>query len=84
MSQALVASSKLPPLKAAKGNLKKVKGETRITVSCTEVEALVFGARNDPEKAFGRRKNRAPRGVPDPKEWKSVDMEDKDEELESK
>lgn len=77
-------SSELPPSKAAKGNPKKVKGETRITVSCAEVEALVFGARHDPEKAFGRRKNRAPRGVPEPKEWKSVDMEDKDDGPSSK
>ena len=66
--------------KTIKGNAKKIKGETRITVSCGEVEALVFGARNDPEKAFGRRKNRARRGVPDAKEWKSVDMEEKDDE----
>ena len=53
-----------------------MKGETRITVSCDVVEAVVFGARHDPEKAFGRKKNRAPRGAPEPKEWKSVDMED--------
>ena len=67
------------PSKTIKGNQKKVKGETRITVSCDEVEAVVFGARNDPEKVFGRRKNRARRGAPEPKEWKSVDMEDGDD-----
>lgn len=68
-----------PPSKVTKGNAKKNKGETRITVSCAEVETLVFGPRDDPEKAFGRKKNRARRGVPDGKEWKSVDMEDKDD-----
>ena len=69
-----------PPLpKPTKGFSKKTKGETRITVSCAEVEALVFGLRQDPEKAFGRKKNRARRGVPDAKEWKSVDMEDEDD-----
>ena len=76
-------SPEAPPSKAAKGSSRKVKGETRITVSCAEIEALVFGARHDPEKAFGRKKNRAPRGVPEPKEWKSVDMEDKDDASES-
>ena len=84
VSQDTLASSELPPSKAAKGNPKKAKGETRITVSCAEVEALVFGVRHDPEKAYGRRKNRAPRGVPEPKEWKSVDMEDEDDGLDSK
>ncbi len=83
-SQDATISHQPPPPKSAKGNSKKVKGETRITVSCAEVEAIVFGVRQDPEKAFGRRKNRAPRGVPEPKEWKSVDMEDKNDAPESK
>ena len=69
-----------PPLpEPIKGTSKKIKGETRITVSCAEVEALIFGIRQDPEKAYGRKKNRARRGVPDAKEWKSVDMEDEDD-----
>ena len=69
-----------PPLpKTTKGTSKKIKGETRITVSCAQVETLVFGIRQDPEKAYGRKKNRARRGVPDAKEWKSVDMEDGDD-----
>ncbi|CAD6590166.1 MAG: hypothetical protein ASARMPRED_004598 [Alectoria sarmentosa] len=79
LSQDPTASAEPPLSKSAKGNPKKIKGETRITVSCVEIEALVFGARNDPEKAFGRRKNRAWRGVPDAKEWISVDMQDKDD-----
>lgn len=83
-SQDSLASSELPPSKAAKGNTKKAKGETRITVSCAEVEAFIFGLRDDPEKASGRGKNRAPRGMPEPKEWKSVDMEDKEDRPDSK
>ena len=68
-----------PPLgKTTKGTSKKIKGETRIIVSCAEVEILIFGIRQDPEKVFGRKKNRKRRGVPDAKEWKSVDMEDDD------
>ena len=73
----------MPPSKSAKENPKKTKGEHRITVSCADVEALIFGTRHDPEKAFGRKKNRVRRGVPDAEEWKSVDMEDKDDALES-
>ncbi|KAF6219723.1 hypothetical protein HO133_003548 [Letharia lupina] len=70
-------------LKGTKGVSKKVKGETRVTVSCAEIEALVFGVRHDPEKAYGRKKNRARRGAPEPKEWKPVDMEDKDDDAEN-
>ena len=62
--------------KEASAFVKKVKGESRITVLCSSVEELVFGSRYDPEKVFGRRKNRAKRGVPEAGEWKSVDMED--------
>lgn len=42
------------------------------------MEELVFGSRADPEKTFGRKKNRARRGVPDEDVWKSVDMEGSD------
>ena len=73
-----------PPSKIIKGTSKKIKGETRIIVSCAEIETLVFGIRQDPEKVFGRKKNRARRGVPDAKEWKSVDMEDDDDTVEGK
>jgi hypothetical protein len=57
-------------------NALPVKGEPRITVLCGVVEEIVFGPRYDPEKVFGRKKNRAKRGVPETGEWKSVDMED--------
>lgn len=53
---------------------KKKKGDSRILVSCDEVEKHVFGDHSDPNKAFGRRRNRARRGAPDEEEWKSVDM----------
>ncbi|KAF2088521.1 hypothetical protein K490DRAFT_39819 [Saccharata proteae CBS 121410] len=55
---------------------KKPKGETRVLVPCNTVETLVFGDRHDPAKIYGRRKDRAKRGVPDEAEWKSVDMVD--------
>ena len=64
------------------GKIKKSKGDPRTIVWCSEVEALVFGSRFDPEKTAGRKKNRTPRGVPDVGEWKSVDMEDKPLEAE--
>ena len=83
LSQDAIESAGPSPFKSAKGSQKKVKGETRITVSCDDVEAIVFGARHDPEKAFGRKKNRAPRGAAEPKEWKSVDMEDSSDARES-
>ncbi|KEQ58492.1 uncharacterized protein M437DRAFT_59017 [Aureobasidium melanogenum CBS 110374] len=56
----------------------KVKGDPRILVSCSEVETLIFGSREDPEKTFGRKKNRARRGFADDDVWKSVDMVDSD------
>jgi hypothetical protein len=41
---------------------------------------LVFGSRADPEKVYGRRKNRASRVIGGTEgEWKSVDMEDNDD-----
>ena len=83
-SQEPVALSEPPPPKPTKETSKKIKGETRITVTCAEVEALVFGIKQDPEKAFGRKKNRARRGVPDAKEWKTVDMEDEDDTADGK
>jgi len=57
----------------------KTKGDPRVLVDCRTVEELVFGSRYDPNKVFGRKKNRATRvlgGVE--KEWRSVDMESDD------
>jgi hypothetical protein len=53
-----------------------VKGDHRVVVTCDEIEEAVFGSRFDPEKVYGRRKNRKSRAIGDPKaEWKSVDMD---------
>jgi hypothetical protein len=52
------------------------KGETRVLLPLSVLEEAVFGSRSDPERAFGRRKNRAFRGVREDGEWRSVDMED--------
>jgi hypothetical protein len=56
------------------------KGETRVLLPLSVLEEAVFGSRSDPERAFGRRKNRAFRGVREDGEWRSVDMEDNDSE----
>ena len=56
------------------------KGETRILLPLSVLEEAVFGSRSDPERAFGRRKNRAFRGVREDGEWRSVDMEDDNSE----
>lgn len=59
---------------------KVVKGDPRLVVTCDEVEEVVFGSRFDPEKVFGRRKNRRTRAMGDPNApWRSVDMESGDE-----
>jgi hypothetical protein len=56
------------------------KGETRVLLPLSVLVEAVFGSRNDPERAFGRRKNRAFRGVREDGEWRSVDMEDDNSE----
>ena len=56
--------------------IKSTKGDRRITVTCDEIEEVVFGSRHDPNKTSGRKKNRASRAMHDDSEWKSVDMED--------
>ncbi|CAI6340058.1 unnamed protein product [Periconia digitata] len=56
---------------------KAIKGDPRIIVECRTVEEIVFQHEKDPEKVFGRRKNRAARGVVErPEDWRSVDMVD--------
>lgn len=65
--------------KSKKGDkaAKKVKGDPRIIVECSVVEDIVFPHAKDPTKVFGRRKNRAARGVVEkPEDWRSVDMVD--------
>ncbi|KAL6711283.1 hypothetical protein ACN47E_005814 [Coniothyrium glycines] len=57
---------------------KPPKGDHRIIMECGTVEQIVFQRDKDPEKVYGRRKNRAPRFVVEkPEDWKSVDMVDK-------
>lgn len=56
-----------------------VKGDHRVVVTCDEIEEVFFGSRFDPEKVYGRRKNRRHRAIGgadggEGKEWKSVDM----------
>ncbi|KAL1591889.1 hypothetical protein SLS60_011481 [Paraconiothyrium brasiliense] len=54
-----------------------VKGDPRIIAECATVEEIVFQREKDPNKVFGRRKNRAARGVLEKEdEWRSVDMVD--------
>ena len=65
-----------PSTQARNKKSKKKKGDPRLIILCSEVETAVFGSRQDPEKVFGRRKNRARRGVVDEGEWRSVDMVD--------
>lgn len=62
----------------AKGRV--VKGDPRLIITCDEIEETVFGSRFDPEKVYGRRRNRKTRAIGDPNApWKSVDMESGDE-----
>ncbi|KAK1970208.1 hypothetical protein LY78DRAFT_570469 [Colletotrichum sublineola] len=42
---------------------KKVKGDARTLVPCDLVESRVFGDRQDPDKVYGRKKNRASRVI---------------------
>jgi hypothetical protein len=53
-----------------------VKGDRRLIVTMDEIEEIMFGSRFDPEKVYGRRKNRKSRVIgPGQDEWRSVDME---------
>jgi hypothetical protein len=56
---------------------KSTKGDHRIVIECSTVEEIVFQREKDPEKVYGRRKNRKARFVVEkPEDWKSVDMVD--------
>ena len=55
------------------------KGESRVLLPLSILEEVVFGSRSDPERSFGRRRNRAFRGVREDGQWRSVDMEDDSE-----
>lgn len=52
-----------------------MKGDPRFIITCDEIEEIFFGSRFDPEKVYGRRKNRKSRAIGEKNgEWKSVDM----------
>ena len=59
---------------------RKVKGDRRVVVTMDEIEVVAFSRPKDPEKVFGRNKNRRKRGVPEKGEWRSVDMESSDDD----
>jgi len=63
--------------KHKKKGSKSMKGDQRLTINCQTVEEVVFQREKDPEKVFGRRKNRKARFVVEkPEDWRSVDMVD--------
>jgi hypothetical protein len=63
--------------KHKKKGSKTIKGDDRIIIECSAVEEIVFQREKDPEKVYGRRKNRKARFVVEkPEDWKSVDMVD--------
>jgi hypothetical protein len=55
------------------------KGESRVLLPLSILEEAIFGSRSDPERSYGRRRNRAFRGVREDGQWRSVDMEDDSE-----
>ncbi|OAL00441.1 hypothetical protein IQ06DRAFT_293769 [Phaeosphaeriaceae sp. SRC1lsM3a] len=63
--------------KHKKKGSKTIKGDHRIIVDCETVQDVVFKREKDPEKTYGRRKNRKARYVVEkPEDWRSVDMVD--------
>jgi hypothetical protein len=63
--------------KHKKKGSKTIKGDHRIIIECQTVQDVVFQREKDPEKVFGRRKNRKARFVVEkPEDWRSVDMVD--------
>lgn len=73
----LLGGSGLPPAStpAPKGG-KGIKGDPTILVSCSTIGAAVFGGPHELENNFGRERNKVRRGIADPEEWRSIDMED--------
>jgi hypothetical protein len=56
---------------------KSTKGDHRPIIECETVQDIVFQREKDPEKVYGRRKNRKARFVVEkPEDWRSVDMVD--------
>jgi hypothetical protein len=63
--------------KKPKKKAKSTKGDHRPIIECETVQDIVFQREKDPEKVYGRRKNRKARFVVEkPEDWRSVDMLD--------
>jgi len=77
---AIASVSKSGESRAKTSRPQRKKGESRVLLPLSVLEEAVFGSRSDPERAYGRRRNRAFRGVREDGEWRSVDMEDDDSE----
>ena len=54
---------------------RKIKGDRRIIVTMDEIEEVAFDRAKNPEKVYGRNKDRRKRGMPEKGDWQSVDME---------
>ena len=50
---------------------KKIKGDPIILISCSPIQAAVFGDPREPEENFGRKRNKARRGIANSEEWRS-------------
>ncbi|KAF6816740.1 hypothetical protein CMUS01_12222 [Colletotrichum musicola] len=70
----------VPDDAASPNKKKKPKGDARNLIPCDLVERHVFGERKDPEKVFGRRKNRASRVISATDEDEGVDLTEKHEQ----
>jgi hypothetical protein len=60
-----------PALSKAKQKAKK--GYPKVIVKMSDIKTPVFGNMNDPEKIYGKSRNKAKRGLPDPENggvWK--------------
>ena len=76
--QASPFKEKKPKKKAPKSK-SATKGDHRTTIECSALEEIFFQRSKDPEKIYGRRKNRRARFVVEkPEDWRSVDMVDDD------
>ncbi len=60
---------------------RKIKGDKRVIVTMDEIEEVAFDRPKDPEKVYGRTKDRRKRGVPEKGEWQSVDMETSEDDV---
>ena len=76
---ALLNGEKDSGIEKTGAEIRKIKGDRRIIVTMDEIEEIHFDRPKDPEKVFGRNKDRRKRGVPEKAQWQSVDMESAEE-----